>query len=140
MAQALTERPAKGSGVLLVEDDLLIAYDVADMVRALGFRIIGPAMSEQQALMLAETDRPDVLLTDINLGAGGSGIALARKLSDRFGRIPVLFLTAYDPRHLADDVVGINTVGWISKPCMATDIGGALDQVMGELSAKAAPG
>ena len=140
MAQALTEGPAEGAGVLLVEDDLLIAYDVADMVQALGFRIIGPAMSEQQALMLAETDRPDVLLTDINLGAGGSGIVVARTLSDRLGRIPVLFLTAYDPRHFADDVVGINTVGWISKPCSAADIGGAFDQVKQALPATAPPG
>lgn len=128
MAQS-RNRKADDLCVLIVEDDLLIGLDVTDAVKSCGYRTIGPAASEDEAMALAEADRPDILFADINLGSGGCGISLARKMIDRFGELPVVFLTAHEPDHFADELNTIKPLAWISKPFLDSDVRAVLDKV-----------
>ncbi|WP_420135681.1 response regulator [Rhodopseudomonas sp.] len=54
--------------VLIVEDEFLIAMDLAHMLEGLGWRVIGPAPDVQAAFRLLEMERPVVALLDVNLG------------------------------------------------------------------------
>ncbi|KPG02202.1 response regulator receiver protein [Rhodopseudomonas sp. AAP120] len=54
--------------VLIVEDEFLIAMDLAHMLEELGWRVIGPAPNVKDALRLLQAERPQVALLDVNLG------------------------------------------------------------------------
>ncbi|MEJ8307900.1 response regulator [Agrobacterium larrymoorei] len=69
--------------VLIVEDELLIAADLAGIVEDIGFRVVAIASSLEQAL--AHAPRATVALVDLKLADGASGAQLARRLIDRYG-------------------------------------------------------
>ncbi len=57
-----------GERILLVEDEPLIAFDVADHLRRAGFEVVGPAASVSAALTLLNSQGCDVAVLDVNLG------------------------------------------------------------------------
>jgi DNA-binding response OmpR family regulator len=79
--------------VLVVEDELLIAMDVEEMLRDMGMEIVGPAGSLEAALELARTEYLDCAVLDVNLGDGTPITPLIDVLSGR--GIPFVFITGY---------------------------------------------
>jgi DNA-binding response OmpR family regulator len=113
-----------GLGVLIVEDDLLIAETLRDGVRLSGYRCCGIARDLDQALSLARETRPDLAIIDINLGAPPDGIAVARRLLE-IGPIAILFLTG-DSRKLDGIDIGH---AWMGKPYRVLDMINALTAI-----------
>jgi DNA-binding response OmpR family regulator len=109
-----------GLGVLIVEDDLLIAETLRDGVRLSG----GIARDLDQALRLARETQPDLAIIDINLGAAPDGIAVARRLLE-IGPIAILFLTG-DSRKLEGIDAGH---AWMAKPYRVLDMINALTAI-----------
>lgn len=101
---------ATNKRVLIVEDELIIALDLEDMVTDVGFEVSGLASSLEHALNLAEAT--DIAFVDVNLSDGASGPAIGRILAEDFG-ITVVFMTG-NPEVVADGVQG--TLGVVSKP------------------------
>ena len=89
---AIDSRP--GSRILIIEDEAIIALDLENIVKALGHEIAGIASSRSEAVSLAYEQRPDLILADINLGAGGSGLEAVVEIL-RSVSVPVIFVTAY---------------------------------------------
>lgn len=58
--------------ILIVEDDVLLAMDLAEELQASGFQVVGPCMSASQALTVFEKEGCDAAVLDINLGHGTS--------------------------------------------------------------------
>ncbi|SDY92311.1 Response regulator receiver domain-containing protein [Citreimonas salinaria] len=90
--------------VLLVEDDFLIAMDVAASLEEDGARVVGPAATVSVALdLISQTESLDAAILDINL-RGTTSYAIADVLRDR--GVPIVFVTGYDksivPDHYAD--------------------------------------
>lgn len=79
--------------VLILEDDALIALDLEDRVRSMGFDVIGPAGSLEEATALIENQTPDAALLDGNIN-GKSSVDFAALLSER--GVPIIFCTGYD--------------------------------------------
>lgn len=85
--------------ILIVEDDAIIAYDLAETVQGMGHNVCGNAATMDEALTLAARHRPTLALMDIRLADGDNGLEVARELrSQRF--LPVIFVTAF-PNELA---------------------------------------
>jgi CheY-like chemotaxis protein len=85
--------------VLIIEDEPIIALDLQQLVEAAGHEVIGIASTEDEAVAIAEAERPSLVLADVNLGAGGDGTsAVARILQHH--QAPVIFVTAYPERLL----------------------------------------
>lgn len=84
-----------GRTVLVVEDQMLIALDLVEMLEDAGMIVFGPAASVQEALELLATAPPDIAILDVNLGDETSG-TIARTLS-AVGT-PYLFSTGYDEK------------------------------------------
>jgi two-component SAPR family response regulator len=61
------EPPADGFLVLIVEDEFLLALDLELILLQHGWRVLGPAMTVNEALLLLKAERPDVALLDVNL-------------------------------------------------------------------------
>ncbi|HEY1612552.1 MAG TPA: response regulator [Rhizomicrobium sp.] len=90
------------SRVLIIEDEPIIALDLENLVTELGHEVVGTAATRQQAIELALAHKPGLVLADINLGEGGSGIDAVSEILDSFD-IPVIFVTAYPEKLLTGE-------------------------------------
>jgi signal transduction histidine kinase len=105
----------KKARILIVEDEAIVARDIASQVQMLGYEPVGIAANAEQALRLAEQERPNLVLMDIQLSGVIDGIATAATIRSKFN-LPVVFLTAF----AADDVLEraklTEPFGYILKP------------------------
>jgi DNA-directed RNA polymerase specialized sigma24 family protein len=84
--------------VLIIEDEPIIGLDLTRLVRELGHRVTGVAATRDEAVDLARQAAPGLVLADIRLADGSSGIDAATQILREFD-IPVIFITAF-PEHL----------------------------------------
>ncbi len=81
--------------VLIVEDNILTAKDIAGCLEVEGFEVIAMVDNGEEAISLAKEQHPDIAVLDIGLGEGKmDGIETAEKIL-QFVKMPVIFLTAY---------------------------------------------
>ena len=85
--------------VLIIEDETFIAMDIEALVESLGHNVIGVARTHAEALALAKQKRPGLILADIQLADGSSGLDAVNELLGSF-EVPVIFITAYPERFL----------------------------------------
>lgn len=80
--------------VLVIEDEPLIALDLQKIVHGMGHEVIGIADSKADAVTTAKAGHLNLILADINLGKGGSGLEAVEEIL-RSVSVPVIFITAY---------------------------------------------
>ncbi len=85
--------------VLIIEDETFIAMDIEALVESLGHKVIGVARTHSEAVTLAHKKRPGLILADIQLADGSSGLDAVNELLGSF-EVPVIFITAYPERFL----------------------------------------
>jgi len=85
--------------VLIIEDETFIAMDIEALVESLGHRVIGVARTHSEAVALARQKRPGLILADIQLADGSSGLDAVNELLGTL-QVPVIFITAYPERFL----------------------------------------
>ena len=88
--------------VLIIEDEPIIALHLESLMESLGHRVIGVARTENEALRLAVSKRPGLVLADIQLADGSSGINAVKKMLENFD-VPVIFITAFPERLLTGE-------------------------------------
>jgi DNA-directed RNA polymerase specialized sigma24 family protein/CheY-like chemotaxis protein len=88
--------------VLVIEDEPLIAFDLEGLVESLGHKVTGIARTHSEAVSLAKTKRPGLILADIQLADGSSGLDAVNELLQAF-EVPVIFITAYPERFLTGE-------------------------------------
>jgi DNA-directed RNA polymerase specialized sigma24 family protein/CheY-like chemotaxis protein len=93
---------AIATGVLIIEDEMLIAMELEALVENLGHHSVGTARTHAQAIALAKVKRPGLILADIYLADGSSGQDAVNELLDSF-EVPVIFITAYPERFLTGE-------------------------------------
>jgi DNA-binding NarL/FixJ family response regulator len=124
MDQSLPSRHA-----LIVDDEFLIALDLESSMRELGFNVCTVASNENDAIELAKSSRPDVVVMDVYLGGTRAGIEAARWLREVCG-VPIVFVTAYCD---ADTLERIHTVmpsaPVLSKPVYQETLANAVSAV-----------
>lgn len=86
------------TAVLIIEDEPIIALDLTRLVLEVGHEVVGVAATRDEAVDLAMSFKPGLLLADIRLADGSSGIDAATQILRNFD-IPVIFITAF-PEHL----------------------------------------
>ncbi|MCT8003541.1 response regulator [Sphingomonas sanguinis] len=106
--------------LLVIEDEALVAMLVEDALTLHGHRVIGIADTVAAAMALAEQDRPDLVLCDVKLADGDSGLTAAQLLADR--GIPCIFLSGNCPDRGGHPLV----IGCIAKPFRAGSLGAAV--------------
>jgi CheY-like chemotaxis protein len=85
--------------VLIIEDEIFIAMELEEVVKGLGHRVVGIARTRGEALALAKKERPGLILADIQLADGSSGLDAVNEMLGSF-EAPVIFITAYPERFL----------------------------------------
>jgi len=120
--------------VLIVEDEPIIAVNLALVLESVGHVVLGPVRSKHEAIALCEKCRPTVALMDINLEGRSDGIELARILKGK--DIPSVFLSAQHAQALRNQDAAL---GFIGKPYSAANVCDCLDVVATLLAGQAPP-
>jgi CheY-like chemotaxis protein len=115
---------------LIVEDDFIIALDLAHMMRSIGFLALGPCATVADALARLLDDgtaeRPDVILLDVDLG-GQRSTPVAE--ASRARGIPYVVVTGYSPQDLVEPA--LQHAPCLAKPVNADWLGAVLDKLVG---------
>jgi CheY-like chemotaxis protein len=88
--------------VLIIEDEPIIAMDIESLVESLGHRVTEVARTQTEALAAVRRRRPGLILADVQLADGSSGINAVHEILSSF-RVPVIFITAYPERLLTGE-------------------------------------
>jgi DNA-directed RNA polymerase specialized sigma24 family protein len=88
--------------VLIIEDEPFIAADIEGLVENLGHRVFGIARTQREAIQLAKAKHPGLILADIQLADGSSGLDAVNELLKSV-EVPVVFITAYPERFLTGE-------------------------------------
>jgi DNA-directed RNA polymerase specialized sigma24 family protein/DNA-binding NarL/FixJ family response regulator len=113
--------------VLIIEDETLIALDLEALVENLGHRVIGAARTRTEAATIARTKPPGLILADIQLADGSSGIDAVNDLLNTF-EVPVIFITAYPERFLTGERP--EPAFLVSKPYQAATVSALVSQAL----------
>ncbi|MBT8389839.1 MAG: response regulator [Altererythrobacter sp.] len=100
-AIAEIDREASTS-VLIIEDEPLISMQLEDLVKSLGHEVFATAATRTQAQEAVSNGKPGLVLADIQLADGSSGLDAVDDILE-LGEIPVVFITAYPERLLTGD-------------------------------------
>ncbi len=111
--------------VFIVEDEVLVAFEMTDTLEDMGFEVVGPSVHLLAAEKKAMTSDIDVAFLDVNLGRGQTSEPIAKILRKR--DIPFVYITAYNRSQIPflqeDDSL-------LQKPVSSDQILDALRQVL----------
>jgi len=112
--------------VLIVEDEALTVLALKHELAELGYEVAGDASSAADALRVAENNRADVVLMDIQLEGGISGVAAAAAIRGHLD-IPVVFLTAHASAETIARAVETGAFGYLLKPYTVPELKAAIE-------------
>ncbi|MEM7508607.1 MAG: response regulator [Pseudomonadota bacterium] len=125
-AQASLRAQARAR-VMVIEDEPIIALDIESIVTGMGHEVVGIADTHTSAVALSEKTGPDLILADIQLADGSSGIdAVEEILADH--TVPVVFITAFPERLLTGERPEPTFL--VTKPFRAETVEAAISQAL----------
>jgi response regulator NasT len=113
-AEALPRR------VVIAEDEALIRLDLAEMLRDEGYQVVGEASDGQEAVDLAESLRPDLVIMDVKMPRRDGIDAAAEIAAKRIA--PIVILTAFSQRDLVEKARDAGAMAYLVKPFSISDL------------------
>jgi CheY-like chemotaxis protein len=127
VALAEMEKSITGS-ILIIEDEAIIALHIKQILTELGHKVTGVARKRTEAVTLAQTTRPSLILSDIQLADGSSGVDAVKDILVAHGDIPVIFITAFPEKLLTGERP--EPAFLITKPYTEEQVRSAVSQAM----------
>ncbi len=112
--------------ILIVEDEMLIAANIANQLESIGYAVIGIIPRGEEAIKVVQNEKPDLVLMDINLKGELDGIETAEKIQQE-GQIPIIYLTANSDDAHFNKAKATNPYAFLSKPFKRLDLQRALE-------------
>jgi DNA-binding NarL/FixJ family response regulator len=122
----------KPAGILIVEDDALLASHIKDVLDESGYLISGIASCGPEALSLAVAAPPQLALIDIRLPGAMDGVELALALRERHG-VAVIFLTGAADEATVERARTAAPHGFLAKPFRPSQVFNAIERVLKSL-------
>ncbi|MDP3403962.1 MAG: response regulator [Brevundimonas sp.] len=113
--------------VLIIEDEAIISADIESLVRELGHTVTATATTHDEAVDAVARHRPGLVLADIQLADGSSGIDAVKDILKRFN-VPVIFITAFPERLLTGERPEPTFL--ITKPFQPETVKAAISQAL----------
>jgi len=107
--------------IFIIEDELLIAHDIRQILEQEGYEVMLNIMTVEKAVSLIEIHKPDLVLIDINLNQQMDGIKIGQYLNNA-DNIPYVYITSYTDKLTLDEVKDTRPHGFIAKPFKPVDI------------------
>lgn len=117
----------KSIKILIVEDEVIIAEYIFDLLSELGFDAIEMVHENNDALKMMELFKPEIILMDINLNGFNSGIDLAKEKNKEAN---VIFLTSQYDYELMNKALATNPDSYLTKPIKKHDLSAAINLVI----------
>jgi two-component system, cell cycle sensor histidine kinase and response regulator CckA len=112
--------------ILVVEDEAIIAADLAETLGALGYDVVATADTAEDAIVKAAGLAPDLVLMDVRLAGATDGIQAAATIKQR-ADIPVIFLTAHSDDETLTRAIGVAPLGYLVKPFRPSELRCAIE-------------
>lgn len=129
LRQATTDMHlGKPGEIMIIEDDAIIATDLKTIVEKNDHRVVAMARTQREAVAMAKVSRPELILADIQLADGSSGIDAVRQILSDFGHLPIIFVTAFPERLLTGQRP--EPAFLITKPYRNEQVASAVSQAM----------
>ena len=119
--------------LLVVEDDMIIAANIALQLSKLGYEVSGIVPRGEEAILHAETNRPDLILLDISLKGSLDGIETAHAINQRWN-IPIIYVTANTDEATFERAKKTRPYAFISKPIRAIELQRAIELAISRLA------
>lgn len=113
--------------ILIIEDEMLIAVDLSEIVERLGHEVITTVDTAQKAVRAASDHKPDLILADIQLAQGTSGVDAVKQILQQ-SPVPVIFITAFPERLLTGERPEPTFL--ITKPYLEQTVQAAVSQAL----------
>ena len=124
--------------ILLVEDEPVIRGIVADMLGDAGFEVTATCTGDEAAILIADSDRFDVLLTDVTMPGLIDGIGLAEHAREVHPALPVVFVSGRPDHARRAEAVG-QPSAFMPKPYDMDRVISVIDRLMGDEQAAPEP-
>jgi len=115
--------------ILIVEDENIIAKDIAYTLKRLGHNVVGIVSKGLEAVSSAAELKPDLILMDITLTGDMNGIEAAGIINESY-KIPVVFITAHQDSNTIEQSKSTNPYGYITKPLDDRDLSMAINSAV----------
>lgn len=115
--------------VLIIEDEPLIAEDIASSLNALDYTVAGIAYDSEKALDFLVNRTPDVVILDIQIKGTMDGIDIASIIQEKY-KIPFLYLTSYSDMDTLERAKKTLPYGYIIKPFSEKDLLSTLEMAL----------
>ena len=125
LAELMRMRPSR---ILLIEDETLIAMDMSNAITDMGHTTVGVARTKAEAISLARNEGPELILSDIKLADGSSGIEAVHDIVADDPTIAVIFVTGFPEQLLTGALREPAFV--INKPYRVRQVMGAISQAL----------
>ena len=107
--------------LLLIEDELEVADYLRDYFKLHGVEVLTAATGEE-GLQILESKKPDLILLDLKLGPGISGLEVLRKAKAAKSTAQIIVVTAVDDQNVADMARGLGAADYVTKPLVVDDL------------------
>ena len=125
-ARVEAKSPPRRGTILVVEDEAIVAEDLSGKLGHLGYDVLGPTARGEDAVVIADQSRPDVVLMDIRLQGRMDGVEAAEKIRGE-SHLPVIYLTAHNDRATLDRAKLTRPFGYLLKPFDEHDLETAIE-------------
>jgi len=126
------KRPGTRERILVVEDDFLVAMQMESALTEAGFDVAGVAATGEDAIELAVSERPRLVVMDIRLAGDRDGIDTALQLFAEQG-IRCIFATAHQDEQSRARAAPADPLGWLHKPYTMVSLVGMVRSALAEL-------
>jgi DNA-binding NarL/FixJ family response regulator len=113
---------------LIVDDSPVYLTEARKLLQRQGMSVVGVASNSRDAIALATSDRPDVALVDVDLGAE-SGLDVAHALAKSDEPVPVILISAYSEKDLRELLDESPALGFLPKSVLSR---AAIDDLLGD--------
>ena len=117
------------TNVLVVEDENIVAKDIQQSLRKIGYNVVDVVSTGENAIASATEHKPDIVLMDIMLKGEMSGIDAAFQIREKLN-IPIIFLTAYADESTFSKAKVTEPYGYIIKPFKEIDLQTSIDMAL----------
>jgi len=107
--------------ILIIEDEIIVALDIKSALENLGYEVTTIATNHTEALESIKKNKPNIILTDINLENSIDGINIVKDIQ-KVQNIPVIYLTAFSDDETINRAIQTNPIGYLLKPFKTNEL------------------
>ena len=115
-----------GKRVLLVDDELSVSSSLSDLLELWGYEVCSTVTSGEDAILTTRSEKPDLVLMDIQLKGSMNGIESAREIK-KHNNASIIFMTGYISEKLKREAEMLRPLAYLTKPFELDELKSALD-------------